>query len=89
MFHGTHPDVLLHHLAYSYIVTEAITKSVNMNTSLVPRPEEEKEKGPGLSHSTHVLNLTDCSSVRGCVLAKTVDFMMSPFIKCKHHMTIT
>ena len=52
MFHGTHPDVMLHHLAYSYIVAEAITKSVKMNTSLVPRPEEEK--GRGLSHSTHV-----------------------------------
>ena len=60
--------MLLHHLAYSYIVAEAITKSVNMNTSLVLK--EEKEKGPGLSHSTHVLNLTDCSSVGGCVLAK-------------------
>ena len=69
MFHGTHPDVLLHHLDYSYIVAEAITKSVNMNTSLVLRPEEEK--GPGLSHShMYVLNLTDCSSVGGCVLAK-------------------
>ena len=71
MFHGTPPDVLLHHLAYSYIVAEAITKSVKMNTSLVPRPKEEEEKGPGLSHShMYVLNLTDCSSVGGCVLAK-------------------
>ena len=67
MFHGTHPDVLLHHLAYSYIV--AWTKSVKMNTSLAPRPKEEK--GPGLSHShMYVLNLTDCSSVGGCMLAK-------------------
>ena len=51
MFHGTPPDVMLCNLAYSYIVAEAITKSVKMNTSLVLRPEEEKEKGPGLSHS--------------------------------------
>ena len=44
--------------------------SVKMNTSFVPRPKEEEEKGPGLSHSTHVFNLTDCSLVGGCVLAK-------------------
>ena len=62
--------MLLHHLAYSYVVTEALTKSDNMNTSLVLRPKEDEEKGPGLSHSTHVLNLTDCSSVGGYVLAK-------------------
>ena len=53
-----------------------------MWTSLVPRPEEEEEKGSGFSHSCMCLIITDlstCSSVGEYFQSHMVDCMTSLF----------